>query len=144
MSIKKRNILSIIMVLCIVIGSMMPCFAYGDNIADLTYTMKWKFSESKFGPNTRAYIIKRLSENYDTSIRSVYFINAVYKSSAQAEDKSSYTQDTIKLVARDSKLASNVPSSYFSDKRYFRLLLNPYGENTTGCDAHGVQRDSNS
>ena len=143
MSIKKRNILSIIMVLCIVIGSMMPCFAYGENIADLTKTMKWKFSESKFGPNTRAYIIKGVSENSKSSEHSVYFINAVYTSSAQADNKSSYAQDTLRLVAKDSELASNVPSSYFSDKRYFRLLLNPYGENTTGCKAHGVQRDSN-
>lgn len=138
MSIKKRNILSIIMVLCIVIGSMMPCFAW-ENIANLTTGDPWKFSSFDAGPNTRAYILKGKSKshNQEVSAHSVYFINAVY---SKANDKeSNYVQDTLVLVKPNNSVTANVPSSLFTTKKYYRMLLNPYGTNTTSCRAKGTQ-----
>ena len=82
------------MVLCIVIGSMMPCFAW-ENIANLTTGDPWKFSSFDAGANTRAYILKGKSKshNQEVSAHSVYFINAVY---SKANDKeSNYVQDTL-------------------------------------------------
>lgn len=139
MSIKKRNILSIIMVLCIVIGSMMPCFAWV-NRADLTTSEPWEFSGIQ--SSKIAFILKgeSKSKNYASSAHSVYFIHATY---ANASDpKSSYGRDTLTLVAPGKHVTSDVISSEFTTKKYFRLLLNPYGTRTTGCKAHGAQSDT--
>ncbi|GEM_PF-5242027 len=140
MSIKKRNILSIIMVLCIVIGSMMPCFAWV-NRANLTTSEPWKFSEG-IASSKIAFILKgkTISYNEGDSEHSVYFIHATY---ANASDpKSSYGRDTSTLVAPGKHVTSDVISSEFTTKKYFRLLLNPYGTRTTGCEAHGAQSNT--
>ena len=140
MSIKKRNILSIIMVLCIVIGSMMPCFAWV-NRANLTTSEPWKFSEG-IASSKIAFILKgkTISYNEGDSEHSVYFIHATY---ANASDpKSSYGRDTSTLVAPGKHVTSDVYSSTFDKKKYFRLLLNPYGTRTTGCEAHGAQSNT--
>lgn len=140
MSIKKRNILSIIMVLCIVIGSMMPCFAWV-NRATLATSDPWEFSEG-IASSKIAFILKgeSKSKNYASSAHSVYFIHATY---ANASDpKSSYGRDTLTLVAPGKHVTSDVISSEFTTKKYFRLLLNPYGTRTTGCKAHGTQSDT--
>lgn len=140
MSIKKRNILSIIMVLCIVIGSMMPCFAWV-NRTDLTVSRPWEFSDG-IQSSKMAFILKgkTISYNKASSEHSVYFIHATY---ANADDpKSSYGKDTLTLVDPGKHVTSDVYSSDFGKKVYFRLLLNPYGTRTTGCEAHGTQSDT--
>ena len=140
MSIKKRNILSIIMVLCIVIGSMMPCFAWV-NRATLATSDPWEFSEG-IASSKIAFILKgeSKSKNYASSAHSVYFIHATY---ANASDpKSSYGRDTLTLVAPGKHVTSDVISSEFTTKKYFRLLLNPYGTRTTGCRAYGSQSNN--
>ena len=85
------------MVLCIVIGSMMPCFAWV-NRANLTTSEPWKFSEG-IASSKIAFILKgkTISYNEGDSEHSVYFIHATY---ANASDpKSSYGRDTSTLVA---------------------------------------------
>ena len=141
MSIKKRNILSIIMVLCIVIGSMIPCFAW-ENVANLSTDEPWKFSAYCQGPNSKAYIIKGATKSYNaaSSKHSVYFIHAVYDKANQ--DKRDYSQDVIKLVEPGSHITANIGSTGFATKKYFRLLLNPYGSGVAGCTAKGTQRDT--
>lgn len=140
MSIKKRNILSIIMVLCIVIGSMMPCFAWV-NRATLATSDPWEFSEG-IASSKIAFILKgeSKSKNYASSAHSVYFIHATYDNANDL--KSSYGRDTLTLVAPGKHVTSDVISSEFTTKKYFRLLLNPYGTRTTGCKAHGAQSDT--
>ena len=80
--------------------------------------------------------------NSGDSAHSVYFIHAVYDSSSSVKTESNYAQDALQLIPVGGKVKSTFPSSKFSSNKYFRILLNPYGENTTGCRAHGVQRDS--
>lgn len=128
------------MVLCIVIGSMMPCFAWV-NRATLATSDPWEFSEG-IASSKIAFILKgeSKSKNYASSAHSVYFIHATY---ANASDpKSSYGRDTLTLVAPGKHVTSDVISSEFTTKKYFRLLLNPYGTRTTGCKAHGAQSDT--
>lgn len=128
------------MVLCIVIGSMMPCFAWV-NRATLATSDPWEFSEG-IASSKIAFILKgeSKSKNYASSAHSVYFIHATY---ANASDpKSSYGRDTLTLVAPGKHVTSDVISSEFTTKKYFRLLLNPYGTRTTGCKAHGTQSDT--
>ena len=139
MSIKKRNILSIIMVLCIVIGSMMPCFAWV-NRANLTTSEPWEFSGIQ--SSKIAFILKgeSKSKNFASSAHSVYFIHAVYEN-ASAEE-STYKKDTLTLVDPGKHVTSDVISSEFTTKKYFRLLLNPYGTRTTGCRAYGSQSNN--
>ena len=136
---KKRRVVALVVALCIVLGSMSAAFA-GENIADLTKTMKWKFSASYFGGVKKAYITSGWNDS--SSAHAVYFIHAVYDSASSAQTPSEYTQDTLRLIPVGGKVESTIPSSSFSTNKYFRILLNPYGENTTGCFAHGVQRDS--
>ena len=140
MSIKKRNILSIIMVLCIVIGSMMPCFAWV-NRANLTTSDPWEFSDG-IASSKIAFILKgkTISYNEGDSAHSVYFIHATYDNAN--DSKSSYGKDTLTLVAPGKHVTSDVYSSTFDKKKYFRLLLNPYGTRTTGCEARGAQSNT--
>ena len=139
MSRGKKSVIIFITVLCVIFGTLTIVNA-GTNKANLTPSMKWKFSASYFGGVKKAYITSGTVKK--GSKYKVYFINAVYKSESSAKTPSNYTQDTLKLVGVGKSLGSAVSSSTFSSKKYFRLLLNPYGENTTGCTASGTQKDS--
>lgn len=138
MSKGKRNVIIFIAALCMLMSTVAVACA-GDNRANLTPSQKWKFSTSYFGAK-RAYIVS--GKNQSNSKHKVYFINAMYDSATKAKTPSKYTQDTIKLVGIGKSITTAVPSSSYASKKYFRLLLNPYGENTTGCTANGSQRDS--
>lgn len=138
MSKEKRNLIIIITMLCLIIGSINVTFA-ATNKASLTPSQKWKFSVSYFS-GKRAYLT--YGKNYSSSKHSVYFIHAVYDSENAAKTPSKYSQDAVKLVKAGKSFSTAVSSSSFSSKKYFRLLLNPYGENTTGCTADGTQKDS--
>lgn len=135
----KRNVLILIATFCVLMSTVSVACA-GDNRANLTPSQKWSFSASYFGPVKKAYIIS--GKNQSSSKHKVYFIHATYKSAADAKTPSKYEQDTVKLVGKGKSITSAFSSSTFTNKRYFRLLLNPYGENTTGCTANGRQSDS--
>ena len=45
------------------------------------------------------------------------------------------------VFAQTTNVSKNFASSTFSPKVYFRVLLNPYGDSTTGCSASGTQAD---
>lgn len=138
MSRTKRRVIVAVATMCVLLGSMTIGFA-GHNIADLTKTKPWKFSESYFGGVKKAYIVK--GNNSSKSAHAVYFINAVYDSASSAKTPSNYAQDTLYKVPIG-KTCPKTPSSTFPVNKYFRILLNPYGENTTGCEAHGEQKDT--
>ena len=119
---------------------MMPCFAWV-NRATLATSDPWEFSEG-IASSKIAFILKgeSKSKNYASSAHSVYFIHATYDNANDL--KSSYGRDTLTLVAPGKHVTSDVISSEFTTKKYFRLLLNPYGTRTTGCKAHGAQSDT--
>lgn len=138
MSIQKRKIVAFLAAMCVIIGSMSATFA-ASNVADLAYGQKWEFSSGAFAAKT-AYIQKGGWNSGDSAHR-VYFINAVYNSSSDINTPSKHEDDTLMLVSIGGKVPYAVKSSTFSSKKYFRLLLNPYGTNTTECRAHGEQAD---
>lgn len=134
----KRNIIIFIAAFCLLMSTVTVVSA-SDNRANLTPSQKWKFSSSYFGPVKKAYIVA--GKNQASSKYKVYFIHATYKNATDAKTPSKYEEDTVTLVGKGKSINSAFSSSTFSSKRYFRLLLNPYGENTTGCTANGRQSD---
>lgn len=134
----KRTIIIFIAVLCLLMSTMSMAYA-GTNKASLTPSQKWKFSTSYFGAKV-AYLT--YGKNDASSDHSVYFIHAKYDTENEAKTPSKYEQDSIKLVKAGKSFSTAVSSSSYNKKVYFRLLLNPYGTNTTGCMANGTQKDS--
>lgn len=131
----KKSVIAFIAVLCLLMSTMATSFA-SVNGARLSTSEPWKFSETEFSAKKAWYIS---GSNSAGSARDVYFIHAYYQSAGQ--EKKTYTQDTYTKVGKGKNVSKNFASSTFSPKVYFRVLLNPYGDSTTGCSASGTQAD---
>ena len=131
----KRTITMTLVVLCLIMTTLGSSFA-AVNTCRLSSTEKWDWSDTEFSA-TKAWI--NSGEVSSSSERGVYFIHAVYPNAGMA--KSSYTQDTYILKKPGKTITTPLKSTVYSPKYYFRLLLNVYGDSTTGSIANGKQAD---